>query len=133
MFLGINLNISANIFFIFFLIPLLAFLGLGIGIIISSFTIKYRDLSILLSFAVQLLMYATPVVYPLSAVNDLDLRAYISLNPLTHILEAYRYILFNTGDLNILGLCYSISVMCVLLFFGIILFNKVERTCMDIV
>lgn len=131
--LGVNINISAHVFLIILLIPVLAFLGLGMGIIISSFTIKYRDLSILLSFAVQLLMYATPVVYPLSAVSDPNLRIYLSINPLTHIFEVYRYILFNSGDFELVGLLYSISLMLVLLFVGIILFNKVEKTCMDVV
>jgi lipopolysaccharide transport system permease protein len=78
-------------------------------------------------------MYATPVIYPLSAITNEKLKMYISLNPLTHILEAYRFVLLGSGELNLMGLAYSLGVMIILLFVGIILFDKVSKNSMDTV
>lgn len=119
------------------LIPLLvlmmAGLGLGLGIIISSLTTKYRDLSVLITFAVQLLMYATPVAYPLSFLQNKSYTAWIAWNPLTPIVEAFRYALFGTGTVDAGGLLYSGGFIVVVVFFGMILFSKVERSFMDTV
>ena len=119
------------------LIPLLvlmmAGLGLGLGIIISSLTTKYRDFTVLISFAVQLLMYATPIAYPLSFLKNKSFAAWIAWNPLTPIVEAFRYALFGTGKVDTLGLLYSGVFIVVVLFLGIIIFRKVERTFMDTV
>lgn len=123
--------------FSWLLIPLLiimmAGLGLGLGIIISSLTTKYRDFTVLIGFAVQLLMYATPVAYPMSFLKGKSYSAWIAWNPLTPIVEAYRYALFGSGTVNMPGLLYSAGITAILLFFGMVIFSKVERTFMDTV
>ncbi len=119
------------------LIPLLvlmmAGLGLGLGIIISALTTKYRDLTVLIGFAVQLLMYATPVAYPLSFIQDKSFAAWIEWNPLSPIVEAFRYALFGKGMLDYTGLLYSGGFICIILFIGMLIFSKVERSFMDTV
>lgn len=119
------------------LIPLLvimmAGLGLGLGIIISSLTTKYRDFNVLIGFAVQLLMYATPVAYPMSYLKGKSFAAWIAWNPLTPIVEAFRFALFGTGNINTMALVYSAGVIAVLLFVGLLVFSKVERTFIDTV
>ena len=119
------------------LIPLLvlmmAGLGLGLGIIISSLTTKYRDFNVLIGFAVQLLMYATPVAYPLSFLKANKYASWIAWNPLTPIVEAFRYALFATGSANATGLLYSGAFILLVLFVGMLIFSKVERTFMDTV
>ena len=119
------------------LIPLLvlmmAGLGLGLGIIISSLTTKYRDFTVLISFAIQLLMYATPIAYPLSFLKNKSFAAWIAWNPLTPIVEAFRYALFKTGTVDTWGLVYSGGIIAILLLVGLLVFSKVERTFMDTV
>ncbi len=119
------------------LIPLLvimmAGLGLGLGILISSLTTKYRDFNVLIGFAVQLLMYATPVAYPLSYLKGKSFAAWIAWNPLTPVIEAFRFALFGTGTVDSAGLLYSAGIIAALLFLGLLVFNKVERTFMDTV
>jgi len=115
-----------------FLIILMAALGLGFGIIISSLTTKYRDLTNLVSFGVQLWMYATPVIYPLSTIPE-NYRIYLLVNPLTPIIETFRYALLGAGTLNWMHLLYSLVFTIVVLTVGVLLFNKVERTFMDTV
>jgi len=119
------------------LIPLLVFmmagLGLGMGIIISSLTTKYRDFNVLIGFAVQLVMYATPIAYPMSFLKDKPYASWIGWNPLTPVVEAFRYALFGTGTVNSSGLLYSGVFIIVILFFGMLIFSKVERTFMDTV
>lgn len=115
------------------IILIMAGLGLGLGIIISSMTTKYRDLTVLIGFAVQLLMYATPVVYPLSAITDSRLKFWITLNPLTPLVEAFRYAMLGVGSFDTGSFGYSIGFMVVTLFFGLLIFSKVERTFMDTV
>lgn len=119
------------------LIPLLvlmmAGMGLGLGIIISSLTTKYRDFSVLISFAVQLLMYATPVAYPLSFLKTKSFAAWIAWNPLSPIVEAFRFALFGTGMINIAALGFSFVFMLTTLLIGLLVFSKVEKTFMDTV
>lgn len=119
------------------LIPLLvlmmAGLGLGLGIIISSLTTKYRDFTVLIGFAVQLLMYATPVAYPLSFLKSKSFAAWIAWNPLSPIVEAFRHALFGTGVVNTASLLYSSGFIVVVLFIGLLIFSRVERTFMDTV
>lgn len=115
------------------LIILMAFMGLGAGIIISSLTTKYRDLTVLTGFAVQLLMYATPIAYPLSFVEHKSYASWIRWNPLSPVVEAFRYALFGAGSFSVYGLLYSLLFILVLFFTGLVLFNKVERTFMDTV
>ena len=115
------------------LLIMMAGLGLGLGIIISSLTTKYRDLTVLISFAVQLAMYVTPIVYPLSFVKHKSYAKWIEWNPLTPIIESWRYALFGKGSFDIAGLLYSGGVIVVILFLGLLIFSKVERTFMDTV
>lgn len=115
------------------IILIMAGLGLGLGIIISSMTTKYRDLTVLIGFAVQLLMYATPVVYPLSAISSEKLRFWITLNPLTPLVEAFRYAMLGVGSFDAGSFGYSFGFMLVTLFIGLLIFSKVEKTFMDTV
>lgn len=110
----------------------LGLMGMGFGIIISSMTTKYRDLSVLVSFGVSLWMYATPVVYPLSTVSG-PLRTILLLNPVTAPVELFRYAFLGTGTVSIGHLVYAWAVTLVIAFLGVIVFNKVERTFMDTV
>ena len=114
-------------------IVMLAGLGLGFGILISSLTTKYRDFTILFTFIVQLWMYATPIVYPLSMVEDGTLRTLILANPMTSIIEAFKYATLGQGYFSWLAWGYSFLFMSVLLLFSIVIFNKVQRNFMDTV
>ena len=114
-------------------IIMLAGLGLGFGIIVSSMTTKYRDLSILFTFVVQLWMYGTPIVYPLSMVTNETLRTLMLINPVTSIIEAFKYSTLGQGFFSWSALGYSFAFMCVLLVLGIVIFNRVQRSFMDTV
>ena len=115
------------------LIVMLAGLGLGFGILVSSLTTKYRDLTILFTFIVQLWMYATPIVYPISMVTNDMLRTIIVLNPMTAVVEAFKYATLGQGYFSWGALGYSFAFMCVLLLWGTVVFNKVQRSFMDTV
>jgi lipopolysaccharide transport system permease protein len=130
---GYPLHITFNWLLIPFLLFLMAGTGLGLGIILSSLTTKYRDLTVLMTFAIQLGMYATPVAYPLSFLSHSRYRLLISLNPLSSLLEGFRYALFGSGTFTLGGLLYTVCFMVITLFFGVLLFNKVERSFMDTV
>jgi lipopolysaccharide transport system permease protein len=114
------------------LLAMMAGLGLGFGIIISSLTTKYRDLQYLVTFGAQLLMYATPVIYPTSAVPE-QFRWLILLNPMTPIVESFRFAYLGAGALDGWMLLYSLGFMAVVLVIGLVIFNRVERTFMDTV
>ena len=122
---------------LFWIIPLtlihLGIMGMGIGIIISSMTTKYRDLKVLVGFGVSLLMYATPVVYPLSQLSDGWMKMVVMLNPTTMPIELYRYALLGVGSINWLYYAISIAFTFVVIVLGIMIFNKVERNFMDTV
>lgn len=112
------------------LILILGGLGLGCGVIISSLTTKYRDLAFLVTFGVQLALYATPVVYPLS-VAPAKYRFWLELNPMTGVIEAFRAIYLGSGSFSWGLLGYSASFTVFTLFVGIIIFNRVEKTFVD--
>jgi lipopolysaccharide transport system permease protein len=114
------------------LIIMMAGLGLGFGIIISSLTTKYRDLRFLVQFGVQLLMYATPVIYPVSSIPA-RFQWIILANPMTPIIEAFRYAFLGAGETNINYLLYSFGFMVVVVIIGSVIFNRVEQTFMDTV
>lgn len=114
------------------LLFLLAGLSLGFGIIISALTTRYRDLQQLVTFGIQLLMYATPVIYPVSSIPE-NLRWIILANPLTPIIEAFRYAFLGAGTVSPIQLIYSSIFMMVILFLGLLIFNRVEATFMDTV
>ncbi len=115
------------------LVAMLAGLALGFGILFSSLTTKYRDLQLLLSFFVSLWMYATPVIYPLSTITNPKLLLLMQLNPLTGIVEFFKYGMLGVGCHEWWMLGYSFVFMVVLLAIGIIVFNKVQRSFMDTV
>jgi len=129
---GIQFNLGASLLFIPFLVMILAGLGLGFGIVVSSLTTKYRDLKQLVAFGVQLWMYATPVIFPLSEIDG-KYRVFFLLNPLTGVIESFRSILLGIGEANFLYLGYSTGFMIVLLLIGLLLFNRIERNFMDFV
>jgi lipopolysaccharide transport system permease protein len=112
---------------------LLACLSLGFGIVISSLTTKYRDLTFLLSFMVQLWMYATPVIYPISTITDEKVRFVMQLNPLTGVFEAFKYGLLGAGSFSWGLLAYSAAFAAALLAVGIVVFNRVQRSFIDTV
>lgn len=127
--------ISINVYWL--LIPLLvlmmAALSLGIGIVISSLTIKYRDLGLLMGFVVQLLLFVTPIAYPISFLKNKSYAEWIAWNPLTPMIEAFRYALFQKGNIDSTGLLYSALAILCQLAVGIVLFSKVEKTFIDAV
>lgn len=123
-----NLLLLAIPYFLF----LMAILGLSLGIIISSLTTKYKDLSFLVTFGVQLLMYATPVIYPLSTISE-DYQWIMVLNPLTSILEGFKYAFFGNGTFTWQMLAYSSGFAFAVFLAGVALFHRVEKTFMDTV
>jgi lipopolysaccharide transport system permease protein len=114
------------------LLFIMAGLGLGAGIIVSSLTTRYRDLQNVVTFGAQLLMYATPVIYPLSATPP-KYRILVQVNPMTPIVEAFRGAFLGTDTVNMGALLYSFCFMVVALTLGLLLFNRVEQTVMDTV
>ncbi len=127
-----QLNIQATLFLTPVFILLLAMIGLGFGIIISSLTIRYRDLVYLMSFGMQLWMYATPVIYPLSLIPD-KYKFIIKLNPITSIIEGFRYSLFGQGAFLWHDFAYTVCFTIALVLLGLVLFNRTERNFMDTV
>ncbi|KQR72698.1 ABC transporter permease [Pedobacter sp. Leaf176] len=132
---GHRLDVTSAVLFFPFLIMLMAMLGLGSGMIISAMTTKYRDLTFLVSFGVQLLMYTTTVIYPLSvALEKYPRYAWvIEYNPMTPIIETFRYGFLGEGRFSWDGLGYAATITLVLLTSGLAVFNKVERDFMDTV
>ncbi len=126
--------ISPNIYI--FLFPLImimmGLMGLGFGMIVSSLTTKYRDLQFLVAFGIQLLMYATPVIYPVSTI-PVKYQWLITANPMTSIIETFRYAFLGTGSFSWLGLAYSFVFTLIIFILGLLVFNKTEKNFMDIV
>jgi lipopolysaccharide transport system permease protein len=114
------------------LVLLMALLGLGLGLIITAMTTKYRDLAFLITFGVQLMMYATTVIYPLSAAPA-KYKCLIELNPMTGIIEAFRFGFLGQGEFTINTFGYSVIFTIVSLVLGVIIFNKTEKTFVDTV
>lgn len=111
-------------------ILLMAILGLGIGLIITALTTKYRDLAFIVTFGMQLLMYATPVIYPLSAAPA-KYRTIIALNPMSGLIETFRYGFLGTGNFYPGAFIYSVFASVILLILGLMVFNKVEKDFVD--
>jgi lipopolysaccharide transport system permease protein len=110
----------------------IAALGFGLGLVISAMTMKYRDLSHLVNFGIQLAMYITPVIYPLSSAPE-KYRGIIASNPVTPIMEGIRFALFNKGSFSVSDWAASLICTCIVLVSGILIFNRVERTFVDYV
>jgi lipopolysaccharide transport system permease protein len=123
-------NINSAIIFFPILILMIGSLGLGLGLIISSLTVKYRDLVQLMGFGVQLLMYITPVIYPTS-ILPAGIRAYIWLNPMATIIETFKYSILGVGQFDLLQLSLSAAVIAVFFIIGLILFNRTEKSFVD--
>lgn len=129
---GNIVSITENIVLLPLIIFQTALLGLALGMIVSSLTTKYRDLRFLLSFSVQLLMYATPIAYPLSAIPE-KYKYIILYNPMTPLITGFRYALFGKGDFETSLFYFSFFSIFILLFMGLFLFNRIEKTFIDTV
>ncbi len=129
---GVPLQINILVLTVPLLVIVVAGLSLGFGMIFSSLTTKYRDLTFLITFGIQLAMYATPVIYPLSEAPA-NYRLLILANPMTSIIEAFRYVFLGAGSFHLINLMYSFGFMMVVLILGLIIFNKTEKTFMDTV
>ena len=110
----------------------MAGLGMGIGIIISSVTTKYRDLQFVITFGVQLLMYLTPVIFPLSSIPK-NFQFLAMLNPMTPILEFFRFAFLGNGTVYIWNVIYCNFIVVIFIVIGLVIFNRVEKTFMDTV
>ena len=129
---GSHFNITWAVSLFPVVVVLMAMLGLGAGMIISAMTTKYRDLAFLITFGIQLLMYATTVIYPLSSISS-KYKWLVELNPMTSLIETFRYGFLGRGGFTWLSLAYSSIVTLVLLVAGVIIFNKVEKSFVDTV
>ena len=130
--LGSNVHPNLTLVFTPLLVLQTALLGMGIGLIMSSVTAKYRDLNILISFGISLLMYITPVVYPISNVDE-SFRWLMLLNPVAPIVETYRYAFLGSGAFHWVFWLISVFTTGLVLFVGLIIFNKVEKNFIDTV
>ncbi len=130
-----NVMPQDSLIFLPILIFVMALLGLGLGMVISSMTTKYRDLSFLVSFGVQLLMYASAVMYPLSYFQERlpKLAWVVEYNPMTIVIEAFRYMTLGVGNFSLQGMLYVIILSIIIFLLGLIIFNKTEKTFIDTV
>lgn len=128
-------HFGANLLLLPVIIVFMAGLGLGAGIIISALTTKYRDFTVLVTFGMQLMMYITPVPYPLQyvAIKHPHYKNLILSNPLSSLIEGFRYAVLGVGQLDIGWFLYSCAATIILLVIGVVIFSKVERTFMDTV
>jgi lipopolysaccharide transport system permease protein len=115
-----------------FVIFILAMIAMGTGIIVSSLTSKYRDLSMVVGIGISILMYATPIMYPSSAIPNFY-RPYLYLNPISPLIEAFRFVFTGTGIFNWIQLLYSFIFGLIVLVFGVFVFHRTEKTFMDTV
>lgn len=128
---GTSFQVTTGIFLFPILVLLMALLGLGLGLIITAMTTKYRDLTFLVTFGVQLLMYGTTVIYPLSYAKEKGYGWIVELNPMTRIIEAFRYAFLGKGDFTAVTLLNSTLITLSILAVGIIVFNKTEKNFVD--
>lgn len=127
---GLNLTPSIVLILYPFYLLILTLQALGIGLIISSLTVKYRDLAFAIGFGIQLLMFGTTVVYPLSSLTGLS-RSIVALHPTTHIIEGIRYGFFGEGEFSLVGLVYVSFLAVFFLVLGLLLFNRAEKSFID--
>lgn len=125
-------KVEPNFYLLLFplVMALMAILGLGFGLIITALTTKYRDLTFVVSFGMQLLMYATPVIYPLSSAPA-KYRSFIALNPMSGLIETFRYGFIGTGHFYLGAFIYSIIASVIVFILGLIIFNRVEKSFVD--
>ena len=129
---GDAIHVNMYLFLVPYLLLLTGCLGLGIGLITSALTTTYRDLVFLVSFGVQLLMFASAVIYPVSII-PVNYRSIILWNPLIPVLETFRYAFFGVGEHAVTGIIYASMITFMILFAGLILFNRIEQTFIDTV
>ena len=129
-FLGFEINITYTIFLLPFLLFQMALLGLGFGILISSLTTKYRDLTFVMTFGVQLWMFMTPIVYPLSSVPE-QYHFWLALNPMTSVIELFREIFLSTSTIKLEHVIISVLLTILVSIIGLINFNRTERNFLD--
>lgn len=134
-FKGAAISISFLALFFPLLVILMGILGLGLGMFISSLVTKYRDFTYLIAFGVQLLMYVSAVVYPMSLIQEKipDYAWLVRYNPLAYIVETARYLLLGVGNISIPGMVYTVLVTIVVFFVGLLFFNKTEKRFIDTV
>ena len=132
---GISITPNINILFLPLLVVVMALLGLGLGMIISSMVTKYRDLSFLVTFGVQLLMYVSAVMYPMSIVKEKlgTISWIVEYNPMAHIIETSRFMLLNEGAINSRGIAFSVIFTIIVFLAGLVIFNKTEKSFIDTV
>lgn len=132
---GMQVHLTWALLFYPLLIVVIGFFGLGLGMIVSSLVTKYRDLTFLISFGVQLLMYVSAVMYPMALLKE-KLPKFgwiIEYNPLAYLVEASRYMLLGEGSLNLGGLSFTVLVTIIVFSFGLVIFNKTEKSFIDTV
>ncbi|MCC8358511.1 ABC transporter permease [Salinimicrobium sediminilitoris] len=132
---GIEIEPNINLLLFPVYIIMMAFMGLGLGMIISAFTTKYRDLSVLVGFATSLLLYISAVPYPLAEVEK-EMPEYawiVQYNPLTHIIEGFRFMILDTGIFSWYGFLYTLFISIFLFLTGLIVFNRTEKNFIDTV
>jgi lipopolysaccharide transport system permease protein len=134
-FQGAAIRWNGSLLFFPLLIALMGILGLGLGMLISSMVTKYRDLSYLIGFGVQLLMYLSAVMYPMALIQDKmpDYAWLVQYNPLAYIIETTRYILLGVGTVSLWGLVYTVCITIIVFFVGLLVFNKTEKSFIDTV
>jgi lipopolysaccharide transport system permease protein len=132
---GVEISPNKNLLILPVYVLMMALFGLGLGMIISAFTTKYRDLSVLVGFATSLLLYFSAVPYPLSEVkNKMPEYAWlVQYNPLTHIIEGFRYMILDTGTFTWFGFSYTILTAVLLFMIGLVVFNRTEKNFIDTV
>ncbi len=134
-FKGAALNWDGTVLFFPFLILLMGILGLGLGMLISSMVTKYRDLSYLIGFGVQLLMYLSAVMYPMALIQSKmpDYAWLVQYNPLAYIIETTRYMLLGVGSISVWGMVYTVCITMIVFLLGLLVFNKTEKSFIDTV
>lgn len=130
-YLGAVIRPNEYLFLFPILVVCMGIMGLGLGMIISSMVTKYRDLTFLVSFGIQLLMYISLVVIPLSLFQEKGVEWLVMYNPMGYIIEMARYLLLNEGNVSQFGILYTIISSIVALLLGILIFNKTEKTFID--
>ena len=132
---GVEISPNLNLLLLPVYILMMAMLGLGLGMIISAFTTKYRDLTVLVGFATSLLVYFSAVPYPLSEVKNKmpDYAWIVQYNPLTQIIEGFRYMILDTGSFTWFGFAYTLVISIFLFLFGLVVFNRTEKNFIDTV
>ncbi len=129
---GADIMPNSTLFLFPILVLIMGFMGLGLGMLISAMTTKYRDLQYLVQFGVQLLMYATPVIYPISAIPE-KYRWIILTNPMTGVIETFKYSFLGTGTFSWGLLAYSAAFTVIIFILGLLVFNRTEKNFMDTV